>query len=535
MLGTSSDGPSPIKLAMSRDAGATWDPADAAILFNGTNGTGYETGPTPSLVANGRVYRAMEHFRKPFVWGVDYEAVVVSAPVDAATDLLDPRSWRISAPLPFDISWVPVEWRSKMSAPGYLEGNVVLGPDGRTVYNILRFNTRPGVMGNHAVVLRYDEQANVLVFVAVIDLPGGHSKFVIRRDMATASGLYLTLSNPNTDPAYEDQRNILALCASKDMFNWTVVATLLMDDTGFQPQDSVRYTGFHYTFWQFDGPSDGDVIYSVRTAYRGSESYHNSNRITFKTIQGWRSLVRGISSMTTSPWPMTPPYARDEPAYVVYLPQGVTTVVLSVAALVDPVAVDGVGLAGRTNVSLHLSGDSTAHTVTVGSGPASSTSISSASSVASSLQSSTSYTIRLQVAKVDPAPAQVTVTGKGFAAKPFAQGALAYSDRTYTWTDVPPQLAHGFTFTEIAGGAPAGSVAITAETVTAGFVAVATGDSSMVAKLQSEGWAADAALSFHYTDAGRTLMRVLHRTVVAGVTLAIPQGGWTGCVLLATF
>lgn len=116
MLGTSSDGPSPIKIAMSRDAGETWDPADSAVLANSTGDFGYETGPTPSLMANGRVYRAMERFRKPFVWGVDYEAVVVSAAIDS--DLLDPQSWRLSASLPFNLSWAPASWRSKMQAPG---------------------------------------------------------------------------------------------------------------------------------------------------------------------------------------------------------------------------------------------------------------------------------------------------------------------------------------------------------------------------------------------------------------------------------
>ena len=123
LLGTSSDGPSPIKLAMSRDAGATWDPSDSMVLFNGTNGTGYETGPTPSLIANGRVYRAMEHFRRPFVWGTDYEAVVLSASL--TSDLLDPSSWRLSAPLPFNTSWIPPAMRAKMQAPG--AHDVVIG------------------------------------------------------------------------------------------------------------------------------------------------------------------------------------------------------------------------------------------------------------------------------------------------------------------------------------------------------------------------------------------------------------------------
>lgn len=41
--------------------------------------------------------------------------------------------------------------------------------------------------------------------------------------------------------------------------------------------------------WQFDG--DGDIIMAVRTAYRGAQSYHNSNRVTYKRIKDFRSLL----------------------------------------------------------------------------------------------------------------------------------------------------------------------------------------------------------------------------------------------------
>lgn len=75
--------------------------------------------------------------------------------------------------------------------------------------------------------------------------------------------LYFTLSNNNTDPAYTDQRNVLVLCVSKDLNTWTILRTLLADDTGLAPTDSVRYTGFHYVDWQFDGADGEDIIYAV--------------------------------------------------------------------------------------------------------------------------------------------------------------------------------------------------------------------------------------------------------------------------------
>ena len=55
LLGTSTDGPAPIKISSSVD-GLTWPAADTAYLDNKT----YNTGPTPSLVSGGRIYRAME-------------------------------------------------------------------------------------------------------------------------------------------------------------------------------------------------------------------------------------------------------------------------------------------------------------------------------------------------------------------------------------------------------------------------------------------------------------------------------------------
>ena len=66
---------------------------------------------------------------------------------------------------------------------------------------------------------------------------------------------------------------------------------ILHDDTGFDMADSIRYTGFHYVDWHFDGDNDENIIMAVRTAYRGAVSYHNSNRMTYKVISKWREIV----------------------------------------------------------------------------------------------------------------------------------------------------------------------------------------------------------------------------------------------------
>jgi len=151
----------------------------------------------------------------------------------------------------------------------------VVGPDG-TIYNILRVNSDP--LANIACMLKLDVEANKLVFVRFLDFPGGMSKFTINKEPKTL--FYITLSNNVTDPTSPAQRNILTLSYSKDLINWKLHPNpLLWDDTGFPWADSVKYTGFQYIDWCIDGD---DIAYVVRTAYRGANTYHNSNRLTFK-------------------------------------------------------------------------------------------------------------------------------------------------------------------------------------------------------------------------------------------------------------
>ena len=285
LLGTATDGPAPLKISKSTDQGKSWK--QTTTIHGGIKSNqSYETGPTPALIHNGVVYRAVERLAPPFRWGTDYQAVVMYANV--SSNLLDADSWTISKSLPFNLSWIPTDWSPQPQTPGYLEGNMVVGPDGGIV-NVLRFNTRP-YSGNKAIILRFDSASNQFQFDSIVTLPGGHTKFVIRQDSKT--GMYVTLSNPNTIPNATDQRNILALCTSTDLRTWKERKVLLNDDTGFSLNmlDSVKYTGFHYVDWQFDGKED--IIMAVRTAYRGAVSYHNSNRLTYKKILNWRSLRR---------------------------------------------------------------------------------------------------------------------------------------------------------------------------------------------------------------------------------------------------
>ena len=287
ILGTSQQYGS-IYIRRSDDGGFTWThPADgkSGLLFKGgyyRDAPNYHCAPVPVLEHNGRLYKAFEDADPP-IHGPSFHSCVVSVPADA--DLLDAGNWTMSNKIPFDPAWIPADWDTP-ERPCWLEGNVVATPNGE-LWNILRLNARP--MVNRAVIAKIHDNGQRITFdpeTGFIDFPGGGTKFTIRYD--TETNLYLSLVNNTTNPEWKRQRNILSLSVSQDLINWRVVTTLMQDDTGLTPEDSARLTGFQYVDWQFDGD---DIIYLVRTAYRGAIRYHDSNRIIYRKLKNFRALL----------------------------------------------------------------------------------------------------------------------------------------------------------------------------------------------------------------------------------------------------
>lgn len=316
-IGTDSDSNANIIIHRSIDNGTSWTykgSDEGVILFHGS----YATGPTPIVIANQVMYRAIEYWPAPSRWPYDFQAAIISCNLTQSNETLfdDPimssDNWRITPPLAFNNKWIPATFPN-LSSPGYLEGNVVIVPKQSSneirVLNIIRFNSIP--LSNLAIILELNQSTNTLSFVSIINFPGGMTKFTIRYDPITQA--YFSLVNPVTQSYYPTQRNVLSLSYTKDitsLSNWTIVADrLLYDDTGFALNDSLRYTGFHYVDWQFDKLStsfsdskasciqwncDGGphIIYLIRTSYRGANSYHNSNRITYKILKNYRQLIK---------------------------------------------------------------------------------------------------------------------------------------------------------------------------------------------------------------------------------------------------
>lgn len=344
LLGVSGDGSAgvaQIVISASADEGVTWSPSVALTNSN----VSYSTGPTPVMNYGGRLWRAHEH-NTGAGWGRGYASVVISVPATAAS-LLEPSAWSLSGELPFAsvAGSVPASWTVSGVQPsfGWLEGGVVppVNASSAGVNVVLRVNSQPAA--NKAALLTLASPTGALEFTAWIDpFPGGMSKFTIRRDVcgSNATGLYVTLSNnivddgvtlpPTCGPVSPPLANAtlpccgfleacytgpkptcywckagsrqnLTLAVSPDLLNWRVVTTVLFDDTGLPAFISEMSTGFQYVDFQLDsgtgsadcdGPTGGaDIVAAVRAGYRGSNNYHNSNRLLFKAVPSWRTLL----------------------------------------------------------------------------------------------------------------------------------------------------------------------------------------------------------------------------------------------------
>lgn len=298
-----------IVIRRSTDGGHTWThpvSPDSGMLYAGGyyhDSPNYHCAPVPVTIHEGRIYKAYEDC-SPCVWGTGFQACVISAPVDS--DLLDAANWTMSNKIAFDPAWVPAAW-GKTHKPGWREGNVVADPDGQ-LWDILSFEAGP-LEAEKAARIRIEDDGRTISFdpaTGFFDLPGAKAKLTLRRDPVT--GTYITIANAlddmdilrkwasetgtSVDHFRRDhpmrQRNKCFVLASDDLWTWRRVKLLIQDETGLKPEDSIRLTGFQYTDWQFDGD---DIIFAVRTAYRGAVTFHDSNRILFGKLKSFRALL----------------------------------------------------------------------------------------------------------------------------------------------------------------------------------------------------------------------------------------------------
>ncbi len=403
----------------SADLGMTWStPASAAtgLLRVGD----YHTAPMPVIIHGGRIWRAFEDIGAGFGWPRHFRAFLMSATVDA--DLLNAASWTYTGSMTSANTWLGAKFN------GWLEGNIVAAPDGRLV-NILRADTDPGTP-NKAVVIDYGTTGAAGTFdpagtpgtdpadlSGFIDLPGGATKFTIRRD--PDGGGYWALTNPVL-PAWSTStpgsiRNTVALIHSPDLRTWETRCYLI-----YHP-DVLKH-GFQYLDWQFDGD---DLIALSRTSWNGAD-YHNANFTTFHRFADFRTLTMADS-----------------------VPTG--------------------------EVKWKFPG--------------------------------------------------MEATGSAFSPGLLENGNIAYTNRVYTWGEVPAGFANSL-MTRTGGGVnPLLRLRATAP------VRASLAASSLVPAPNLTGWTATGQ-SFHYTDGPLTRLSIYQRDFLAGEELLTSQTNWTSTLLL---
>jgi len=121
----------------------------------------------------------------------------------------------------------------------------------------------------------------------------------------------------------------------------------------------------------------------------------------------------------------------------------------------------------------------------------------------------------------------VEVTGRGFEIATLADGGKAFANRRYVWRAVPKAFSR-WQFTRLSGGLRS---TLTAVAENDGLLYMATASSGNV--IDTTGWTKVGTMAFRYTDRNRTAVAVFTRPVRAGQTVTIPQGNWTGGILLA--
>ena len=123
-IGVDNDAKANIIIHRSSDNGASWNyngNDDGVILFRGS----FFTSPTPIVIANRVMYRAIENFPSPYRSPVDFQATIISCDLSKFSEITeddDPimsaNNWRMAAPLSFNKEWIPKSFPN-LTAPGF--------------------------------------------------------------------------------------------------------------------------------------------------------------------------------------------------------------------------------------------------------------------------------------------------------------------------------------------------------------------------------------------------------------------------------
>ena len=131
-----------------------------------------------------------------------------------------------------------------------------------------------------------------------------------------------------------------------------------------------------------------------------------------------------------------------------------------------------------------------------------------------------------QAPKITTQTPDLIVEGRGVDWGILDNDELAYGNRRYVWKDVP-QPFRGWRYTQTNGGEPA-TITVKAKRHTVLYVATATRQKGV----ELTGWEPVRGGSFSYSAGGKTPMKILTRSIPAGSEIVIPQGNWSGVLVL---
>lgn len=283
-----------IIIGASDDGGESWTPFQ-------TVAHGYFwNAPTGNAIKDGVLYRAFGTGPSENMDAGAWPGIVVVAG-DLSSDLLDPKSWRLSNPL--DYPGTPPGLRRPSYMPGaipytfddhWLEPNVV---DIRGRLSVLvRVRIATYATTNIAAVCDLEDGGGDLrlSFGEFVALPGAQNKFHIVYD--EPSDLFWMVSNTATDSlnvlghgaklweqkfksGLGNERRIVLLHYSLDARNWLQAACLAITPNPLQ--------SFHYVTPHIDGD---DLLLLSRTSVR-AVNQHDSDLITFHRLNQFRTLA----------------------------------------------------------------------------------------------------------------------------------------------------------------------------------------------------------------------------------------------------
>jgi len=307
-------------IARSGDNGVTWSGV-SRITDNGV----YNQAPCNQVYHNGYIYFAVTKrvTNNSRSWAVsEYSPVVLRGKTDS--DLTDKRNWVLSDEFSFsnvdiyrsDYFGIPyystdgindteiIKDSRYFSPPGWLEPNIIKIYDTRHQWygdNIFHLVIRSHTgLSNYACLLRVTDRGDTISLgyqqapsgknLLYIPFPGGHLKFHIVYDKKTKT--YWMSGNISTDsmlrpehiPGYrsglaEAKRNMLGLYFSYDCYNWLFAKVI--DSTDDERQSR------NYPSMIINGK---DLNIVVRSGDEDSKNSHDTNIITFHTIENFRNL-----------------------------------------------------------------------------------------------------------------------------------------------------------------------------------------------------------------------------------------------------